>query len=90
MALDELDIKLLNVIYEKDYNNIPIDWEKLNFESNNHKAFHLQRLERNGYVEMDDTVLVPAGRRDPKYGTAIGMIFSDGIHITEKGVKAIK
>ncbi|MCI1593230.1 hypothetical protein [Heyndrickxia oleronia] len=90
MELEKLDLELLKAIYEKDNHNKSIDWESLNFESNNHKAFHLEKLERNGYISIEKNTLIPGGQRDPKYGTAVAMVWSEGIHILEKGKKAIR
>lgn len=90
MDLEKMEIVLLIAIYEKEYNFKKIDWEALGFDSNNQKAFYLQRLERYKLIELESNVLVPGGQRDQKYGTAIAMVWSDGIHITEKGVEEVK
>lgn len=89
LKLDEIDKKLLKAIYDKDFNNKPIDWTAFNFESNNHKAFHLKRLERFGLVEFEGYVFDTGGKTDPKYGLAIVFVHQEGIHIKEKGIELI-
>jgi hypothetical protein len=88
LDLEQIDIGLLRGIYEKDFKNKKINWEE--FESNNHKAFHLKRLERLGLIEFEGTVLQPGGQRDRKYGTAVAMVWPEGIHITDKGIELLK
>lgn len=90
MELEKIEIELLKAIYEKDYNMKKIDWKAIGFESNNQKAFYLQRLERNNFIQLEQNVLTPGGQRDQKYGTAVAMVWSEGIHILEKGIEEVK
>ncbi|WP_141432429.1 hypothetical protein [Bacillus sp. 03113] len=90
MELEKIDLDLLKAIYEKDYKNKKINWFAIGFESNNHKAFHLKRLERFDLIELEKNALVPGGRIDLKYGTAIAIVWSEVIHIKEKGINALK
>lgn len=90
MELEKIEVDLLKAIYEKDFNLKKMDWKVIGFESNNQKAFYLQRLERNGLIELDENVLVSGGQRDQKYGTAVVMVWSEGIHILEDGIKLVK
>ncbi|MCP3026014.1 hypothetical protein [Halobacillus sp. A5] len=87
-VLEPIDLRLLQAIYDKDYSRKEINWDE--FESINHRASHLERLERNGFIEFKGEALTPGGQKDPKYGTAIAMIWPENIHITDIGVEKLK
>lgn len=90
MELEKLENDLLEAIYKQDYEREKIDWKVLGFESDNHKASVLQRLERLGLITIDENTLIPGGQRDQQYGTAIVMVWSEGLHITRDGIKVLK
>lgn len=90
MPLDNIDIYLLNAIYEKDTNSKDIIWKDIGFESTNHAAFHLLRLENNGLISMSKDALSKGGQTDPKYGLNIALILYNEIHIEEKGIDLLR
>lgn len=93
MELNSLELAILVDIYEMDLNSGPkinednYDLEdKDTTEKRQHFAALLLKLERLGLIWFDGEALTPGGRTHPKYRNRTMIIWTEHIHIREKGI----
>jgi hypothetical protein len=82
--LNELDIKILIVIYELKYNySHQLDFKELGFENNQYAASHLLKLRTFRFIDFDDNEVFNKLEKDLT-------ICSENIDLLVKGYEEVK
>lgn len=93
----EIELKILKDIYDMDFNRgKTISYKKydLGEDLNNLKrnvfGKCLLKLERLGYIEMDEGAIVCAGTNESKYSVNVVSFLYKKMHISKDGIKLIE
>lgn len=82
--LNELDIKILIVLYELKYNySHQLDFKELGFENNQYAASHLLKLRTFRFIDFDDNEVFNKLEKDLT-------ICSENINLLVKGYEEVK
>lgn len=90
--LDELDLKILKGLYNLNFNHgQKLNFTELGFESNQHAAYHLYKLQKLSYINFDEErSFTKGGRKHEKYHNNVLTIWSENFNILEKGIEEVK
>lgn len=90
--IDDLDIRLLKALYELNFNfGKKLIIKELGFESTQHAAYLLFKIQKLGYIDFDERkAFITGGIKHEKYNNNVVVIWAEEIDILEKGIQEIK
>lgn len=87
MMLNDLDLRILFVLYELKYNyDQPIKFKDLGFENNCQATPHLTKLRSLEYIDFDDDQIFSIVEGNQK----VFQVYSGDIDLLDKGYQEVK
>lgn len=91
--LNKIEVQILMDVYEMDINNGPrinsLKYDLIEADERERKyeiASYLLKMQRLGYINIEQGAFVTGGNINIKYRNNVLMYFDEKLHITEKGI----